>query len=108
MYITYTDKSKNMSQVQEILDTFFKQYPTSTYPKNQTLVLAGETTDFFYYVETGAVKMSKQSLDGRALVLHIFFPKSFFSLLSLVANDQNEYDFITFTSNNVRKGPRAD
>jgi len=95
-------------KTQEKIDTFFKQFPTSTYPKDQVLLSMGEPVHYFYFIETGAVKMTKITEAGRNLILHIFFPKSFFSLLSLVSHDINAYDFITLMPTTLRKVPRAE
>lgn len=87
------------------IETFFAQFPAAGYPKAHLLVAAGSKNRFFYYVETGAVKMSLTSPTGRNLVVHIFFPGSFFSLLTLVSEGINEYDFITVVPTTVRKVP---
>lgn len=97
-----------MQNTQDKIDTFFKQFPTSTFPKNQVLMSAGEMVHAFYFVETGAVKMTRTTELGKNLILHLFFPKSFFSLLSLASDNTNYYDFVTLLPTTVRKVPRAE
>lgn len=107
MYITIDLKGQSML-LKEKLDTFFKQYPTSTYPSGTLLLAADEKPYFFYYIESGAVKMSFSSKAGQNLVLHIFFPKSFFSLLTLIDESVNKYNFISLTNTTIRKIPKTE
>lgn len=100
--------TKNANQVYEKIEVFFRQYPTKTYPKNELLIVAGSQNSDFYYIETGVVKMSLVSTEGKNLILHLFFPKSFFSLLSLASEGMNNYDFITLRQTTLRKIPRKE
>jgi CRP-like cAMP-binding protein len=95
-----------MSSSQNELSSFLKDYPVETYPKNSVVLAAGDDSDFFYYLESGAIKMVTVSEKGRALILHMFFPNSFFSLLTLVSQNINEYDFIALVPSTIRKIPK--
>lgn len=97
-----------MNKTELKIETFFKQFPTATYNKGDVLVRAGEEPEYFFYIERGAVKMSLTTEDGRSLMLHTFFPKSFFSLLSLIEENKNEYDFTTQLVTTLRKVPREE
>jgi CRP/FNR family transcriptional regulator, cyclic AMP receptor protein len=88
------------------LVSFVQQFPAVGHPKNDTVLTQGSKSEYFYFVEEGAVKMSRVTNDGKNLILHTFFPGSFFSLLSLVTHDSNEYDFITLLPTTLRKIPR--
>lgn len=90
------------------LSQFFHHFPLSEYPKHHVVLAADEQNEFFYYVETGAVKMTRMSKSGKNLILHIFFPHSFFSLLCLLTKDVNEYDYITLVPTTLRKVPKAE
>lgn len=92
----------------EKLLAFFKQFPTSFYSKNEVVFQAGANNETFYFVESGSVKMTKISPDGKNLVLHIFFPNTFFSLLTLVTDDTNDHDFITLENTKIRKVPKTE
>jgi CRP/FNR family transcriptional regulator len=69
---------------------------------------AGERIHHFYYVESGAVKMSHSSVDGRTVVLHIFFPRSYFSLITTTTDGLNQYDFSTMVPTTLRKVPESE
>lgn len=88
------------------LSDFAQGFSLHTYQKGQVVLAAGLESHYFYYLETGAVKMTKISKDGKVAVLHIFFPGSVFSLITLVNQHFNEYDFITLTDVRLRKIPR--
>lgn len=89
------------------LSAFAQSFPSAEYDKNQVILAAGVESHYFYYLETGAVKMTRISKEGRNMVLHIFFSGSVFSLITLVNHDFNQYDFIAQTPKTViRKIPR--
>jgi CRP/FNR family transcriptional regulator len=98
----------NTAYVTEKLTLFFQEYPAAGYPKNEVVLQEGSTSEFFYFVESGAVKMSRVTSKGTNLILHTFFPGSFFSLLSLISNESNEYDFITLLPTTLRKVPQSE
>lgn len=97
-----------MTDIDSILQAFAQNYPSEMFTQN-TVVMRSETkSDFFYFVETGAIKMSKTSKDGKHLILHTFFPGSFFSLLTLASNGLNPYDFTTQLPSTLRKIPQKE
>jgi len=102
MYITVS----LMSNVQAKIETLLKKYPSSTYPANHICLTAGKPTKYFYFVESGAVKMTTVSAEGKNLILHIFFPQSFFSLLMLITQGINHYDFVTLEKSVLRRIPQ--
>lgn len=88
------------------LTEFFTQFPTKSYQKNELLLPAYAKVHSFYFLETGAVKMSKTTVSGKKIVLHIFFPGSFFPLLAIEEHDVNPYDFSAILPTTVRVVPR--
>lgn len=94
-----------MTATQNKIAGFFNQFPAIAYAKSEKLLTAGSANHFFYYIETGAVKMSLPSSSGKTLMIHILFPGSFFPLLMLVNENSNEYDFTTLLPTTVRKAP---
>lgn len=97
-----------MSTPQEKLHHFFKQYPEFKFAPNQTVLAAGSANTALFYVEEGAIKMSKTIPGGKNVHAHICFSDSFFSLFSLLNNDANQYDFITITPATVRRVPKTE
>lgn len=95
-----------MNQVDEKIHTFFQQFPGQQYNKGKTILSTGSFEDYFFFIETGAVKMMTTSGKGQNLVLHIFNTRSCFPLLALVNQGVNAYDFITLTSTIVHKVPQ--
>ncbi len=90
------------------LSDFVKRFPISTYPKEYLILPAGSHSNFFYFIESGAVKMTRLTAEGDALNVHLFFPQSFFSLLSLIRQGVNQYDFITVVPTSLRKIPQTE
>lgn len=93
---------------QQIFKAFFSQFPTRTYPKNHSCLPLEQKTDFFYFIESGSVKMVTTAVNGNNLVVHILFPQNFFSLLSLVGDEINHYEFITLETTTLRKVPKSE
>lgn len=87
---------------------FVTQYPVVTFAKGKTIIAAGETNPPFYFVEEGTVKMQKTTLNGQIIILHLFLPKSFFSLITVALPATQEYDYISLTPTVVRKIPQLD
>jgi CRP-like cAMP-binding protein len=90
-------------QIQKKLRLFYDQFPLELYGKGTTIFRSNSQLDYFFFVEEGSVKMTTTSDNGKTLVLHIFYPGSCFSLLSLISDGMNKYDFITMTSSKLRK-----
>jgi len=90
------------------IEVFFQAYPKKTYQRDELIMSSESSCDFLYFVESGAVKMTKTSSQGQTLVLHVFFPASFFSLLSLLNTTPQAYDFITLTQTTVFRAPKAE
>lgn len=97
-----------MSSTSPQLDTFYLQYPTQEIAASTVLIQSDELTPSFYYLESGSVRMSSTSATGQHIPLHVFYPGSCFSLLSLIPNPPSELEFTTVTKVSVRKIPRQD
>jgi CRP-like cAMP-binding protein len=95
-----------MSTPESKIAAFIKKFPTESYSPQTPILTAGTQTAYFYYVLEGAVKMVTTSPKGRNLILHTFFPKTFFSLFSLVNSGSNQYDFVTQLPTVVAKVPQ--
>ncbi|KKS31218.1 MAG: Transcriptional regulator, Crp/Fnr family [Candidatus Amesbacteria bacterium GW2011_GWA2_42_12] len=94
------------NKVDEKIHTFFQQFPGQQYNKGKLILSAGLQEDHFFFIETGAVKMTTTSGKGQNLVLHIFNPRSCFPLLTLVNQNINTYDFVTLTPTIIHKVPQ--
>lgn len=90
------------------LEAFFQQFPVTGFTKGELIISAHSEINHFYFIETGAVKMAKTTKDGKKIIFHIFFPRSFFSLLSLIDSSRSNYDFITLVPTTVRKVPKSE
>lgn len=93
-------------QTVDKLHEFFKNFPVQKNKKDDVILRAGSRDDYFFFVETGAVKMTATSGRGQNLVLHVFFPNSTFSFLTLINHDVNKYDFIALTNTTVYRAPQ--
>ena len=90
------------------LRVFCTQFPLETYVKGDTVMQSGTKEDYFFFVETGAIKMMTTSAQGQNVVLHVFYPDSCFSLLTLINEGINNYDFKVMIPTQLRKIPREE
>lgn len=95
-----------INRVDEKIHSFFQQFPGQQYNKGKIILSSGSFEGHFYFIETGAVKMTTTSGKGQYLVLHIFNPRSCFPLLTMVTQGKNAYDFVTLTSTIIHKVPQ--
>jgi CRP/FNR family cyclic AMP-dependent transcriptional regulator len=95
-------------QTKNLIQTFFQQFPQEKFEQNQVICLSTDPVqnEYFFYIESGATKMVTTSREGQNLVLHIFQPRSCFSLLSLIDKGHHKYDFIALVPTIVRKAPQ--
>lgn len=68
------------AEVKEIAPYFSEQ----DYPKRATIFSEGDPSDWFYVVETGKVKITKLSQEGKEIILEIISPRQFFGGVAVV------------------------
>lgn len=92
------------------IKAFFEQFPVVEAETGEVIRRAGQPSEFFFFVETGAIKMQVTSGRGQELVGHVFFPGSCFSLLDLIQPEPsaNRYDFIALLPTRVFKAPKPE
>jgi CRP/FNR family cyclic AMP-dependent transcriptional regulator len=95
------------NSIDQKLGNFFQQFPCREYDKGVNLLHSGTKETNFLFLERGNVKMTTTSQEGQNLVLHIFNSGSCISLLTLVNQGQNSYDFITITPTAIRTAPQS-
>lgn len=96
-----------MNKVDQLLLAFVYKYPEVSFSSGQPIFNNQDVPQHFLYLQSGCIKMSKISVSGNALTLHIFYPGSCISLLSLSAHP-NSYDFTALTQVEAIQIPRAD
>jgi CRP-like cAMP-binding protein len=89
------------------LETFASQFPQVTYPGGTKLFVNESQPSFFFYLIEGTVQVSRTNEEGAEVILHIFYPGSCISLLSLV-EPANNYDFVTLTEVKAHQIPRKE
>ena len=94
------------AQTKNKIDSFFTSFPNQQFKKGATVLYADSSEEYFFYIVEGAVKMMTTSRKGQSLVLHIFYPGSCFSLLSLINNGVNKYDFVTLLPTSLHIVPK--
>jgi CRP/FNR family transcriptional regulator len=94
MYIT-VEKQK---QIDEKIRQFCEVFPLKKFESQECILRAENSTEFLFFLQDGCVKMTSTLASGQNVPLHIFYPGSCFSLLSLVNNGHNNYDFTAITS----------
>ncbi len=90
----------------EKFESFVSQFPIKKFRRNDAVQLAHSPMDFFYFIKSGAVKMTTVSKQGQNLVLTIFYAGATFSLLSLINNGINTYDFIALNETTLYRIPK--
>lgn len=84
---------------------FFAEAPTQNFAAKEILLRADDELESFFYLESGCVKMCTTHAKGENTTLHIFYPGACFSLLSLITEKKNIYDFVAMNDVVVRRIP---
>lgn len=94
-----------MTEVQKKIETFFSQFPGSSYKKGATILSPDETISSVYYLQEGSVKMYSISEDGEEITLHVFQSGSFFPIMLTINNVTNHYYFEADEDSKVYQAP---
>ena len=97
----------NSQTAQHLLTKFVENFPLQSFEAKSSLILAGKTPEVFYYLVSGCVKLSQTSVNGRVSNLHLFYPNSCISLLTLLPEKDQVFDYVTVTPVQVHKIPRT-
>ncbi len=82
--------SETRTQITEKLNHFFSSFPSKIYKKGEEIQVQKNGIGNILYLKKGLVKMYAVSLSGEELVLNIFKPGTFFPMLSLFNEEQND------------------
>lgn len=77
--------------LQKKIETFFSQFPRSTFKKGDMILQPDEKPAGVYFLKTGNVRSYALSLEGYEVTIHIFFPNSFFPMMWLLEAVPNRY-----------------
>lgn len=86
------------------VEIFVHRYPLVQYPAGTKLFTDQQNQNPFLYIQSGCIEMSTTNEEGQEIKLHIFYPGSCVSLLSLV-EPSDSYDFTTLTNVEAYKIP---
>jgi CRP/FNR family transcriptional regulator, cyclic AMP receptor protein len=91
----------------DALETFAQEFPQRKYIAGTNFFTDESQPSFFLYLIEGTIQLSRTTDDGTEVILHVFHPGSFLSLLSLVeAGDA--YDFTAVSDVTVYQVPRKE
>jgi CRP/FNR family transcriptional regulator len=93
------------ASVLRTVSAFFEQYSTISYAKGQIFLLAGEKSDYIYYLIKGLVKVYTISYRGDEIVLHVYKPPDFFPVAHAITQANNEYIYEADSEIIVRRAP---
>lgn len=88
------------------LESFASQFPKRSYRKGSKLFTTEEASFFLYLIE-GNIKLSQIGERGQTVNLHVFYPGSCMSLLSLVG-PSDSYDYEAMSDVEVYQIPKDD
>lgn len=84
---------------------FFATYSVRSYPKGQILLMAGDETNYIYYILEGTVKQYDVTYRGDEVILTIFKPPAFFPMSLAINNIQNNYIYEVNTAAKLQVAP---
>lgn len=79
------------AQELHLVTNFFNTYPVRRYKKGQIFVLAGEQSEYVYFLLRGHVKIYDISYRGDEIILHIYAAPALFPISHAVLNTKNHY-----------------
>ncbi len=92
---------------QNQFEEFAKEFPLVTIPAGEFLFRLQKVPDNFLYIKSGCIKMSQTTLSGDSVAIHVFYPGSSVSLISLIESKAT-YEFETLTETEAYRIPRAE
>ena len=92
--------------IQEKLDSFFKEFNNKKYKKGEILISAGEAPSGIFYLKDGIVKQYAISSKGDELILNIFKENSFFPMSWAINDTPNNYYFEAVTNVEIQHAPK--
>lgn len=78
------------------------------FSRKDTIFSEGDPSDWFYFVESGEVKITKISLDGKEIILEIIHPGDFFGGLAVLRGFPYPANAVAKEDSEVLKISRAD
>jgi CRP/FNR family transcriptional regulator len=92
----------------QAIEAFFSGYSTKRYKKGQILILAGETTDYAYYLVEGRMKIYDVTYRGDEIIIDTFRPPSLFPIALIINKSTTRYIYEADTDITIQQAPRAD
>lgn len=93
-------------QIQQKIDSFFRQFKHQIYKKGEILIRADEDPSGIFYVKTGIVKKYAISMKGDELVVNLFKPVSFFPMSWAINDTPNKFFYEALTDVEIWKAPK--
>lgn len=87
------------------IETFFKQFPKTTYKKGEILVQAHQNPKGIFYITSGRVSQYDIAKNGNVIVVNTFQPPAFFPMAWAINKTPNVYFFEATTEVTVHIAP---
>lgn len=100
-------ESKN-EKVAQIVREFFSTYPLKNWPKQHTIIHAGDNPSGIYYIEIGGIRQYTIDNRGEEIVVNTYKPGAFIPMFWAFSNEPCKYFFDTTEETSLRKAPIDD
>ncbi len=90
----------------QAIEAFFSSYPVKKYKKGHILILAGENTDYAYYLVEGKMKIYDVTYRGDEIIINTFRPPAFFPISLIINESVTRYIYEADTDITIQQAPR--
>lgn len=90
----------------QAIEAFFSRYPVKKYKKGHILILAGERTDYAYYLVEGKMKVYDVTYRGDEITINTFRPPAFFPISLILNESVTRYIYEADTDITIQQAPR--
>jgi CRP-like cAMP-binding protein len=92
----------------ELISTFYSQYPLKRYKKGHIFVLPGDAINIAYYLVEGKVKVYDVSYRGDEIMITNRIPPAIFPMSFVVNTAPTRYIYEATTDTAIRQAPASD
>lgn len=92
----------------QAIEAFFSGYSTKSYKKGQILILAGEATEYAYYLSEGKMKIYDVTYRGDEIIIDTFRPPALFPISLIINKSTTRYIYEADTDITIQQAPREE
>ncbi len=91
--------------IERKLHTFFSHYPQHHFKKGETIIASSDKITHVYLLEEGLVQQRIITQEGEEVSVHLFKPLSYFPMMVVMSEEENEFDFVALQNLLLYKAP---